>query len=541
MTESLGLSIGVANLVAARGGSAPVSRRSVLTLFDQRPSEVGLPEENSNLTEPGLVVHGFIERIGDRAPVVAADGTSYLAEALTVEALEALARSVGYGSPVTIAVPAYWSPAQVSGLRDEFFAQPGLSANGVAPTLISDATAALTGLSTQRGFPTAGAVAVCDFGAGGTTITLAHPGPTFQQIATLRYTEFSGSGIDQLIANHLQAPPSECRRAKETLSAGTVATIPTGSGAGAPFSRADLEQLIARPVDLFLAAVEEALQRNGIQRGNLAAVAAVGGGASIPLLTARLSERLQVPVFNTPQPAVIAAIGAAQVGEQQASAGAATAMGPAVETPPELVTGPSTQLAQTELAPQAGGGGAKTGAQGGLAWSQDTSGDEPVPYTGPEIANEYGREPTGLEDATQDRFPAEPGGLPWYKRTALVLTVAGAIGGLLLLAVVLALTLGHDKSTPAPSQTVTVTLPNGDTSTSVIPAPPPSSTEAPPTTSDQPSTTSQSPSTTSSQPTTTTTTTTTQPSTTSQTTAPSSSQQTTTQTSRRPFEPPGRR
>ena len=65
MTESLGLSIGVANLVAARGGSAPVSRKSVLTMFDHRPGEVGLPEENPNLTEPGLVMHGFVERIGD--------------------------------------------------------------------------------------------------------------------------------------------------------------------------------------------------------------------------------------------------------------------------------------------------------------------------------------------------------------------------------------------------------------------------------------------------------------------------------------------
>jgi hypothetical protein len=541
MTESLGLSIGVANLVAARVGSAPVTRRSVLTLFDQRPSEVGLPEENPNLTEPGLVLQGFVERVGDRAPLVAADGTSYLGDALTVEALESMARSVGYGSPVTIAVPAYWSPAQVSGLRDEFFAQPGLSAAGVAPALISDATAALTGLSPQRGFPRAGAVAVCDFGAGGTSITLANTGPTFQQIATVRYTDLSGNGIDQLIANHLQAPISECRRAKEALSAATVATIPTGSGAGLPFARADLEQLISGQLDLFVAAVENTLQRNGIQRGNLAAVAAVGGGAGIPLFIARLSERLQVPVFTTPQPALIAAVGAAQVGQEQAAAGAATALGPAVETPTELVSGPATQLAQTELLPPPGGD-ARTGAQGGLAWSQDASGDEPVPYTGPEIANEYGREPTGLEDATADRYAAEPGGLPWYKRTALVLTVAGAIGGLLLLAVVLALTLGHDKTTPAPSQTVTRTLPNGDTSTSVVPAPPPSTTEAPPATSNQPTTTttSQSPSTTSSQ-SPSTATATTQPSTTSRTTAPSSSQQTTSSdTSRRP-EPPGRR
>ena len=52
MTESLGLSIGVANLVAARVGSAAVSRKSVLTIFDHRAGEVGLPEENPTSTNP---------------------------------------------------------------------------------------------------------------------------------------------------------------------------------------------------------------------------------------------------------------------------------------------------------------------------------------------------------------------------------------------------------------------------------------------------------------------------------------------------------
>lgn len=58
MSEPLGLSIGVANLVAARAGSVPVIRSSVLTLFEQRPTEVGLPDENPNLTEPGCCCGG---------------------------------------------------------------------------------------------------------------------------------------------------------------------------------------------------------------------------------------------------------------------------------------------------------------------------------------------------------------------------------------------------------------------------------------------------------------------------------------------------
>ena len=42
MSDSLGLSIGTTNLVAARVGRPPVMRRAVLTLFDDRAPEVGV-------------------------------------------------------------------------------------------------------------------------------------------------------------------------------------------------------------------------------------------------------------------------------------------------------------------------------------------------------------------------------------------------------------------------------------------------------------------------------------------------------------------
>lgn len=556
MSESLGLSIGVANLVAARAGSAPVIRSSVLTVYDHRASEVGLPEENPNLTEPGLVLRGFVERVGDRAPLVAADGTKYLGEALMVEAIEAMARTVGYGTPVTIAVPAYWSQAQVAALREEFFAQPDLAPNGVAPVLISDATAALAVLRAKPGLPADGVVALCDFGAGGTSVTLINAGSNFQQIGpSVRYADFSGNAIDQLILNHSRAPApdadstgvlasttrmgsptrllGECRRAKEQLSTATVTTVAAGCGEDVRLSRTELEQLISEPLDRFVSTVEEIMQRNGIARSNLAAVAMVGGGASIPLLTARLSERLQVPIHTTPQPAFSAAIGAAVLGQQQASAGVPTAASPVVENPTELVT--TAHATHEDRA---------------LAWSQDADGAaEPVPYTGLDATGEYTREATGFNYAGGDRDAEGP--LPWYKRTALVLGVAGA-GAAVLVAVVLALTLSHSKTNPvnttppnepAPpptSQTVTINGPNDSTTVTVMPAPPPSSAQSPGTTTPPPTTTTAPP------PTTTTTTappttTTTQPTTTSEvtTTAPS------TTTRERPlaprFEPPLRR
>ena len=530
MSEPLGLSIGVANLVAVRAGGAPVTRSSVLTLFDDRPSEVGLPEENPNLTEPGLVIRGFVERVGDRNPLVAADGTKYVGDALMVEALEALARTVGYGSPITIAVPAYWSDAQSAAVRSEFFAQPGLAAEGVTPVLISDATAGLAALRSKPGFPTDGFVALCDFGAGGTTVTLTNGRSNFQQIGqSVRYTDFSGETIDQLVANYVRSggqdaatstnlaaarPVSptllgECRRAKEQLSGGTVATIATGTGADFRLSRTELEQLISAPLDQFVATLAEVLQRNGIPHASLAAVATLGGGASIPLVTARLSERLRVRVLTTPEPMFSAAIGATVLGAQQLSAGAATAAGAAVELPTELVSMPETEALPNQ--------DAETGKPAyGLAWSQDSAtGEEPVPYTGPEHTGGYGVEATGRATApedrrvAEDRRAAEPGPLPWYKRTALVVSVVAAIAAVLL-AVVLALTVGHGKTNPVnttpkeptPSQTpqtVTITGPNNSPTTTVI---------TPPTTQSPASTTTQppaSPTTTTQPPTTTTT------------------------------------
>ncbi|SPM29252.1 Hsp70 family protein [Mycobacterium terramassiliense] len=523
MSESLGLSIGAANLVAAREGGAPVVRSAVLTLFEHRPTEIGLPEENPNLTESGLVLRGFVERVGDRAPLVAADGTKYLGEVLTVEAIEAMARTVGYGTPVTIAVPAYWSEAQTTALREEFFAQRDLTRGGVAPALVSDATAALAALRARPGFPAQGVVALCDFGASGTSVTLIDAGANLQQIGpSVRNTDFSGDAVDQLILDYVRAGASDatsadlastarigsqsrllaaCRRAKEQLSTATAATVGAGSGGEVRLSRAEFEQLISPPLDRFVSTLEDTLQRNGIQRSSLAAVAAVGGGAAIPLIGTRLSERLQAPVHTAPQPAFSAAIGAASLGALQAGAGTATAASRVVENPTELVE--TARVAE----------GASP-----VAWSQDDDGAEPVPYAGPDMTGEYGRESTGSGDADSARYATVPASLPWYKRTALVLSVVGAAAAVLL-AVVLALTLGRDKTSPvnttppnqpAPpltSQTETITAPNGTTTVTVIPPPPqPSDTttsQAPTTTTPAPTTTSAAPTTTSAAPTTT--------------------------------------
>ena len=240
MSDALGLSIGTTNLVAIRDGRPPLTRRSIVTLFNDHAPEVGAPGEYPNPGQPGLMLTSFVDRVGDPVAIVAPDGSSHRAEYVLVDALDAMARAVGGGEPVTIAVPSHWSPAVVGALRAALRTKPSLSPDGVAPSIIPDAGAALTGLRTSPGLPPNGIVVLADFGGTGTSITLADASAGLAIIGdTVRYHEFSGELIDQALLNHVVAGIAEandadtgstaavgslarlrdeCRRAKERLS-----------------------------------------------------------------------------------------------------------------------------------------------------------------------------------------------------------------------------------------------------------------------------------------------------------------------------------
>jgi len=226
MSDSLGLSIGMTNLVAARIGRPLVMRRSVLTLFNDRAPEVGVPGENPNLTQPGLVLSGFVERVGDPVPLVAADGSPHRGERVLVEALDSMARTVGGGAPIAIAVPAHWGPATVGALRGALRAMPSLAPNGVPAALIPDSVAALAALQAAPGLPSSGVVALVDLGGSGTSITLADAGSNFDQIGeTVRYPDFSGDQIDQALLNHVVAGIAEANNASFQQKANTMKAV----------------------------------------------------------------------------------------------------------------------------------------------------------------------------------------------------------------------------------------------------------------------------------------------------------------------------
>ncbi|HXA12088.1 MAG TPA: molecular chaperone, partial [Mycobacterium sp.] len=83
MTDPLGLSIGTTNLVGARVGSPPLTRRAVLTLYRGYAPQVSAPPAE---TDPNAItITGFVERVGDPIPLVAPDGSQHRADRLLVE------------------------------------------------------------------------------------------------------------------------------------------------------------------------------------------------------------------------------------------------------------------------------------------------------------------------------------------------------------------------------------------------------------------------------------------------------------------------
>lgn len=493
MTDFLGLSIGMTNLVAARVGAAPVTRRAVLTLYPNKAPEVGVPAENPNLTEPGVVLSGFVERVGDPVPLVASDGSTHAADRLLVEALDAMAHTVDDGTPpsqVAIAVPAHWGPAVLGALRAALRTKPNLSPNGVPPALASDAVTALAALNVSPGLPDSGIVALLDFGGSGTSITLADAANEFRPVdETVRYTEFSGAQVDQALLTHVLADiyqsssadtastaavgalsrlREQCRHTKERLSAETATELTAelpGYHSDIRVTRAELENLISGPLAGVIGALEETLQRNRIPAASLSAVATVGGGAAIPLITQRLSEHFRAPVVTTPAPALNSAAGAALLAARGPGADVPTGLAPAAGDEP--ATGMATSAwaagAAAAAATESAADGPASATFRALAWSDEPGSSEPVPYTGADYAFDPGA--TSARPQMEFQPPEEPparatdaeAALPWYRRPPILF--AAALAAVLVLTGGLAWTLTSESSPMRSTRTHTATVP----------------------------------------------------------------------------------
>src|SRR4029077_4261265 len=158
------------------------------------------------------------------------------------------------------------------------------------------------------------------------------------------------------------------RGAKERLSASTATAVVadlSGHGADIRVTRTELNDLMHAPLSEFLAVLDETLERYGVPATSVSAVATVGGGARIPLITQRLSEHLRAPVVTTPHPQLTAAEGAALIACRSRVTDTATTVTPSAPAAPApetmTATEPSTALA--------------------LAWSRDDSTEDVLPYS----------------------------------------------------------------------------------------------------------------------------------------------------------------
>jgi actin-like ATPase involved in cell morphogenesis len=529
--SALGLSIGATNLAAVTADRA-VTRRPLLTLYRQRPPEVGVPSENPKLNEPGLVITGFVDRVGDPAGIVAADGTTHRSETLVADALRALSYVVTDGRALPDAVmvthPAHWGPGAVDAVGVALSRVSEWSDGRLA--LLPDSVAALIALQANPGVPSRGIIAVCDFGGTGTTLALVDAANGYQAVVpAVRHGEFSGDLIDQALLTHVVADLSSagsfdtsatsaigsltplrgaCRRAKEELSstiATTLAADVPGYRGDIRVTRDELADAIRQPLDGFITVIHETLQRNGIRTEDLAAIASVGGGASIPAVTTTLSQQLGVPIITAPRPHLTPAIGAALRAARgpadSETAVAPTAAGTAADT---------TTISNIPVEPR---------PVPALAWSEagDDSDIMPIrPGEYPEQGSTTGltaaRSQVGVDRDPQPvvtRAVADA----WYRRPAVVMVGTALVVLAVAAAVMITLrhTSGSAPTTPAPSVS-TAPAPSNATDTQAPATSPPSSTESdtgtpPSTTTEAPTTTTtttQAPTTTSSAPTTTT-------------------------------------
>lgn len=464
----MGLSIGATNVTAVAVG------RTSLT----RPAQVGAP---------GRELTDFVDRVGDPVAVLAPDGSSHRPEMLLVEALRVTLAGVGGAAQLGVTHPVHWPPRAVDALRAALATVPELA--GAA--LVDDAVAAATALADRPGLPTRGAIAVCDFGGSGTSITFVDAANGYRPVGpAVRHLELSGALIDQALLRRVLADLPEdatgaagtsalgalsrlrdqCRAAKERLS-DEVATalkvdLPTHRSE-VRLTRDEVDAQLRAPLAEFLAVLRDAMHRNGIRAGDLVAVATVGGGARIPVITTTLSEQLGIPVITSPYPALSAAIGGGLIAAARAD-DPVTAMAPVAPVVEAPVPAPA--------APP-------------LAWSQDTGAiAEPVPYAGP--AHDPRPEIRFTADEPTESVAAES--VPWYRRPQVILGLGAAVVLVAAVAAVILLWRADDQHAPTrdstiPSATVPTSqpaAPPAQTATTLAPqapaGPPPApATEAP--------------------------------------------------------------
>jgi actin-like ATPase involved in cell morphogenesis len=333
MAPALGIVIGSDAFVRAFSDSSDITRIPAILGFDAGGRPVlGRPSGGA-----GREYRDFTSRVGDPVPLVA-DGEPRPGTELVATAIGCLAE----GAPtVVVAYPAVWTEHAVSELRD------ALSGRGIPARLVSEAEAAYASLRAAQEISERAAIVLCNVGAAGTDLAVVRPSGESGGVRVERAThsrEFGGELVDSLLFEHVLAElsgtyqefnPADRRNwdglrelrgrvvhAKQQLSQDMSAVVEVnlpGIREQLRIMRAELEALIAEPV-------EQAVQR--ITRTADAAVGAgypieavvlIGGSSAIPLLAEYLSTATELPIANSGDPGTTVARGAALLAARTAA------------------------------------------------------------------------------------------------------------------------------------------------------------------------------------------------------------------------------
>jgi molecular chaperone DnaK len=255
-------------------------------------------------------------------------------------------------------------PADWGAVRSRVLRQAGHDlANEVV--LVPEPVAAAVFHATGRSLSDGATLAVLDVGGGTVDVSVvrrqsvsarprvdpatALPGEKiagFGVLATKGDPNFGGADIDQLLLGHIgslvtkedpdawrrlvegrelpdrrrrRALAEDIRGAKETLSRHTYTDVPLPPPfPDAHVTRADLERLIAAPLDRTVSLTITTISAAGLRPGELGAVFLVGGSSRIPMVARLVHERTGIVPTTLDQPETVVARGALRAVSREA-------------------------------------------------------------------------------------------------------------------------------------------------------------------------------------------------------------------------------
>ncbi|HEX8581239.1 MAG TPA: Hsp70 family protein [Acidimicrobiales bacterium] len=367
---TLGVDVGDATVTAAVCRCAPDDRRA-------RPLQLGpttaarpavavlgpdghLHPDDGPSPVPGHCAGHALRQVGapapiylDQQPVQPADVVAALAAGAAEQALAQEGRAPAW---TVLTVPPTWG-----GHRRELLSD-ALRAAGLADFSLESSAVTITRHHRgSDGLPADATLAVYDVGAStlDTAVVRTTAADTIETLgAPLAPLPWGGRDLDDAVVDLVRSclssevagnavaavgPPVEfrqnCVAAKEQLSRDTDTRLEVRAPGG-PLSlrlvREDLDELIAGSVQASVGTVREAVAAAGLEVADLAAVVLAGGTAAVPLVAETLSAELGRPVVVDDEPALTAALGAAELAMDRvlAEEAASTAEpGPAVLAP----------------------------------------------------------------------------------------------------------------------------------------------------------------------------------------------------------------